>query len=524
MTDEINYEFTPAEEELNSPERLQRLYGVDLSLLDEVAADVCPLPLEAFGPWARWINDAAADAGAPPDYVAASLLAGAACVTGNARWVAGAADGWFTEPPVVWISLVGPPSHGKTPGANAVIDALKVIDREEQIAFEPDRLKREEEAVVARAKEAAWKEEVSAAVRAGQTTPAMPPDAIVPTPAMPPHLVVGDTTGEALAQIASASPRGLLLYRDELAGLIGGLDRYKSGAADRAMLLESYGGKEYRVSRKGGGSVNIPRLSLCILGGLQPDRFQSLIAKGDDDGVQARFLYVYPNRRAFSGRPTRRTDHVRLQGTFGRLRGLQMHDEGGGPTPIYLPLDDVASKRLVEWMMQRDAAGSVGTGRFVAWWGKGPGRVLRLAGLFTLLDWAFDGVGHPPKDIGYEALGRAIYCHDEYFASHALRTFQDAALPKAERDARTIARWLASQAGNKEPYSVTVREIYRHRHLGIRTRDEAHAALQVLVDAGWVQPAPTREGDHPGRKSERFLIPDSLWSCLAELDGKCAGQ
>jgi hypothetical protein len=523
MTDESQYEVAPTEEELNSPERLQRLYGIDLSLLDEIASDVCPLPLEAFGPWARWISDAAADSGAPPDYVAASLLVGAAAVTGNARWVAGAPDGWFSQAHVAWFALVGPPSHGKTPGASAVIDGLKAIDSEERIAFEPEQLRQEEEAAVAKATEAAWRDAMTAAVRAGETPPAMPPGAIVPPPAIPPQLVVGDTTGEALAQIAAASPRGLLLYRDELAGLIGGLDRYKSGGSERAMLLESYGGQEYRVSRKGGGSSIIPRLSLCVLGGLQPDRFQSLIAKGDDDGIQSRFLYVYPNRRAFTGRPTRRTDHARLLGAFRRLHGLQMRDEGDGPAPLVLPLDVEASKGFVEWMVRRDAEGPVGTGRFLAWWGKGPGRVLRLAGHFTLLDWAFDGAGHPPQEIREEALARAIYCHDEYFASHALRTFQDAALSKAERDARTIARWLASKAGDKNPpSSITLREVYREKHLGVRDRNEAYPALEILADSGWVRAATSRAGDRPGRMSERYEVLDALWSVLAELahDGR----
>ena len=40
-------------------------YGVDLSLIDEVAGDVPQLPLELFGPWARWLDAAATDAGAP---------------------------------------------------------------------------------------------------------------------------------------------------------------------------------------------------------------------------------------------------------------------------------------------------------------------------------------------------------------------------------------------------------------------------------------------------------------------------
>jgi hypothetical protein len=237
----------------------------------------------------------------------------------------------------------------------------------------------------------------------------------------------------------------------------------------------------------------------------------------DDDGLQARFIYVFPKRRPFRGRPNVRTDQALLLAAFRRLRELQMRDDGSGPQPVVIPLHHVASANFDAWMQQRDADAPVGTGRFLAWWGKAPGRVLRLALALTQLDWAYEGVGHPPQTISDECLTRAVFLHDEYLSAHARRTFADAALPKAERDARTIARWLASLAGGREPSSVTVREIYRNKHLGIRTRDEAHAALQLLCDAGWMSPAPSRKGDHPGRRSERYEIPDALWSCLAEL-------
>jgi hypothetical protein len=499
-------------------EHLRLMHGVDLSLLDEIGPDICPLPLEAFGFWSQWISDAAADAGCPEDYVAGALLAGAAAVIGNARWVAAGRDGWFTQPSVLWLALVGPPSHGKSPATTAIINALKEIDRDELVAFEPERLKREEQAVIARATEASWKDAVAAAVRAGEPPPAMPPDAVVPTPAMPPQILVGDATGEALLQIADASPRGLLWFRDELSGLLGGLDKYRGGGSERGMLLEGYGGQEFRISRKAGGNVTIPHLALNVLGGLQPDRFQSLIAKSDDDGLQARILFSYPPRRPFEGRPTKRTDYARLLHAFKRLHGLEMRDYGDGPKPVIVPLDDVASESFVGWMKERDASAPVGTGRFHAWQGKAPGRVLRLALVLTNLDWAFDGAGHPPDTIRDDAVGRAIYLHDECFASHARRTFQDAALPEPERDARTIARWLAAQAGGAEPSAVTIRDIYRTKHLGVTDRDKAHVAVQILVDAGWLRPAPSRAGEHPGRKSERFDIPDALWTALAELN------
>jgi len=32
-----------------------------------------------------------------------------------------------------------------------------------------------------------------------------------------------------------------------------------------------------------------------VLGGIQPNRLQSCLLKGDDDGLSARFLYIYPN-------------------------------------------------------------------------------------------------------------------------------------------------------------------------------------------------------------------------------------
>ena len=79
------------------------------------------LPLqEVFGPvWAAWLAKAAEDKAAPPDYVAAALLAVVGATIGNTRW-ASPWMGW-AEPPIIWAMAIGTPSMNKRPGFDAVL-------------------------------------------------------------------------------------------------------------------------------------------------------------------------------------------------------------------------------------------------------------------------------------------------------------------------------------------------------------------------------------------------------------------
>jgi hypothetical protein len=60
--------------------------------------------------WSGWIAAEAEARGCPRDYVAAGLIAAASAWIGNARH-AGATASW-SEPPHVWLALIGPPSPG----------------------------------------------------------------------------------------------------------------------------------------------------------------------------------------------------------------------------------------------------------------------------------------------------------------------------------------------------------------------------------------------------------------------------
>ena len=55
---------------------------------------------------------------------------------------------------------------------------------------------------------------------------------------------MGDTTPEKVGTLLRDNPKGLLLYREEMAGWIGSFGRYSSsGSSERAMWVEAYGGR-----------------------------------------------------------------------------------------------------------------------------------------------------------------------------------------------------------------------------------------------------------------------------------------
>jgi hypothetical protein len=88
-----------------------------------------------------------------------------------------------------------------------------------------------------------------------------------------PRIVVSDATPEALGGLLAAHEKGLLFFRDELAGWFSSFGRYSGSGADRAFWVEGYGGRAFTIDRvKHPLPVIIPRLSLGVLGGVQPDR------------------------------------------------------------------------------------------------------------------------------------------------------------------------------------------------------------------------------------------------------------
>ncbi len=114
-------------------------------------------------------------------------------------------------------------------------------------------------------------------------------------PPQPVHLHVGDVTTEALAaQLVALADRGrgLLVLRDELAGLFNGLDMYRGGRGnDGQFLLELFDGGSH-TSLRVSCTREFRDSLVSITGCIQPKVLEDLVnaSTGDADGRYARFL------------------------------------------------------------------------------------------------------------------------------------------------------------------------------------------------------------------------------------------
>ena len=83
-----------------------------------------------------------------------------------------------------------------------------------------------------------------------------------------------DATIEKLGELLRDNPRGLLVFRDELAGWLRNLDK-PGRDGDREFFLEAWNGTgDYTVDRIGRGTVYIPAITVSIVGGIQPGKLE----------------------------------------------------------------------------------------------------------------------------------------------------------------------------------------------------------------------------------------------------------
>ena len=320
----------------------------DMRLVEDDRAPAPVLEEDAlpYG-WGEWIVEEAAARGCPADYIAAALITAAAAWIGNSRHIS-ATPSW-TQPPHLWVALIGPPSAGKTPALQAFVEASRALERKAEPFWLTDCARHALTVEIAKEAEERWRSEVKTATKEGVPPPERPTQAEVPPAPPRPRTIAMDTTTEELQHLLSEQPRGLLYKRDELVGWFGNHDRYGGHGGDRAFYLEAWDGGALFVDRvkTHGAPLQIARTALAILGGLQPDRLREVLA-GADDGLAARLAYVWPDpapiQRLTSGGDVvamRRRDQ--LLTAAGRLYGLRMVDGASvEPGPQLLPLTDPA--------------------------------------------------------------------------------------------------------------------------------------------------------------------------------------
>ena len=276
----------------------RKLTGVEESILDRgwQAPDAHGLeraaafPLDVFPEGlVRFCNDVCRSVPCPVDFAAVPALAVAGAAIGRSISLM-VKQGWREEANL-WTAIVGKPGTGKTPPLKAITRPLHRIFEEQLHAYEiavemQKQIKQERDAVKK---------------KLGGSTAGLLPESPPPTLQ---RIIVGDTTSEALGLRLRDNPRGLVLCLDELAGLINGLNQYKTGGGgnDTEFYLALWSRASYPIDRKGqegGIPIYVRSPFFGMTGGIQPDKLNSIGTTKDgrrlNDGFLDRFLFAYPD-------------------------------------------------------------------------------------------------------------------------------------------------------------------------------------------------------------------------------------
>ncbi len=474
----------------------------DWTLLDQPLPSVPVVSLAGLGRLGAWVDQTAKGKAVAPDPVLLNLLVIASGVVGAKRRVRVHRN--WTEPCILWGAHVAPPSEGKSGASYPFETAVRAVEQGRMHAYETQLRDYEAQKLVAKTCRENWEQAVQKAAADNVLPPPMPEVAMEPRKPTPPILWLSDTTTERAAQIMEEHPGGLIVRRDELAGWIGGFDRYaKSTGGDRAFWLEAWDGRSFRATRKL-GDISVQFNAASILGGMQPDRLAPLLRHDADDGLISRFLFVWPDPLLPGPIKESAACEADIIPILRRLDGLPFaRDKHDRPVRIDVPLSREAFERFSQWRETTMAVGREASGLHASWWGKSYGKVLRIALVLELLFWAERPVGDEPAEVTLDTVELAIELFDDWLLPQANRVFR-LATPKPE-DAATqlLAKWILK----RRPQRFNASSLRRDPDptAPSMSGQQMDRACKELLDAGWIRPARRRTG-RAGRPPKDFYV------------------
>jgi putative DNA primase/helicase len=474
--------------------------------VDPFDAELLPVALR------DWVMDIAHRMQCPPDFPAvAALVALSSLIGARAVIQPKARDDWQVVPNL-WGAVVGRPGVKKSP---ALGEALRPLNRLQANEMELHQAAHEAWALDCKVAGMQGDDNERKAKGLANKDPAAARELLQPvdTPTEPTarRYIVNDATVEKLGELMQQNPWGTLSYRDELYGLLTGLDKPGQEGA-RAFMLQSYDGNQgYTFDRIGRGTVHIPRVCLAMIGGIQPGRIQEYVrgavAGGSaDDGLLQRFgLAVWPDNTGefihvdqWPDTPAKKTAWA----VFERLAELHPAND---TEPNVWRFDEAAQALFVEWLVpfETEIRGDDLHPAMVSHLSKYRKLIPALALVFALIDTPDNGgVIHEGELLRALAFG-------EYLRTHANRLYAAAVMPETTDAATLLSRIKAGKLVDSDGVildSFTPRQVALKHWAGLGTPEAVRKAADILADYDWLRREVVQGGATGGRPSDRYTL------------------
>jgi putative DNA primase/helicase len=477
---------------------------------EEIMATLPPVPplKGVFLPpvFRSWVSDIAERMQCPVEFLAVGAMVAAGAVVGNRIGIQPKRhDTGWVEVPNLWGAVVGRPGVMKSPALAQVLAPLKRLEAAALDAFGATRNQHQIERMQF---DAAMKQIEASIKKNPLIVPGQLP--VEPEEPQPLRLLLNDATYQKLGELLSGNPHGVMVFQDELSGLLVRLDGEGQEAA-RAFYLEAWNGQQgYTFDRIGRGTVRVPRLCFSLLGGLQPSKLREYLrsavygGKGDDGLAQRLQMLVYPDISPDWERVDRHPDMAAAaaaDAVFDRLGNIDPVALGarmpfGDGIPVLGFTDDAQNLFNVWWegleksMRQSEQHPAIESHI---------SKYRKLVPALALLDHLILGIH---GDIQIESLKRAIHWQ-RFLLEHAKRAY--AAVTSATMDSAKALSAHIQRGALKDGF--TVREVYRHNWSLLANIKEAAEAVAVLVDVCWLRAVQdTRKNNTDGRPTVRYFI------------------
>ncbi|GMV26413.1 MAG: hypothetical protein AMXMBFR58_24440 [Phycisphaerae bacterium] len=461
-----------------------------------------------------WVQDIADRIQCPIDFPAVGAMVALAAIVGRKVGIRPKREDDWTVVANLWGAAIGRPGVMKTPALQDPLKPMMALEMKAKDAFDLQVKESEAAKIISKVKTKKAERDIKGALNDRQKAMQLAMESLPDDEDSPKRTryIVNDSSVEKLGEILNENPNGVLLYRDELSGLLKSLDKEGQEGA-RSFYLEAWNGNgRYCYDRIGRGTIDIEAAIISIVGGIQPGPLQHYLrgaAKegAGDDGLMQRYqLMVWPDISDEWVNVDRKPDadaRERAWAVFDGLNNLDPdlvyadhdpHDPGGIP---FLRCSDQAQEQFDRWragLEKRLRSGELFPA-LESHLAKYRSLVPSLALLIHLAD---GGKGPIPLSCLVKAIAWA-----EYLETHARRVYAQVLHPDIA-GARALGKKILSGAVAD---GFDLRSVYRKGWSNLTCPDEAKGAAELLEAYDWLR-AISSPGD--GRTGRRYWINPGL--------------
>lgn len=466
----------------------------------------------------------------PPDGVAACVLVSLSSLIGARVGVKPKRQDDWTLVPNLWGGIAAPPSSKKSPALDAALKPLNKIIVEAKKEYAEAMQEFTSMQMMAKADRKALNDKLNKAAKKGDDSEKQQIaselaalDSAELAQAVERRYQTNDGSIEAIIELEKTNPNGILVVRDELTGWLSIVDKEPT---DRAFYLEAYNGNSsYQYDRIMRGAGYVENHCLSILGGIQPDKLVTYLEpsiKGlGNDGLMQRFqLLVYPDPTAWEYRD-RAPDKVARNSVYELFAAIDKLTENDlvkiGAKPAddynkrpYFRFSDEAQEVFKEWttVLNEQKVEQEEHSIIAQHLQKYPKLMAGLALIFHIIDGVSYGrVGSISKDAALMAIE---WC--DYLESHARRIY-GLVLDASTMKAATIGDKLRALKPEHDwrTKGFTAREVHRKNWKGLTTIEAVYDALDILIDAHWLEMEEIEATVRGGRPTKRYWINPKIY-------------